>query len=77
MPENQRLFRQAARRAGERAGSVPKLRRGRIGSAAGPDDLADMVARADRGEPPLSRSESGEAFPRRVGVSDQVGSEPN
>jgi len=68
-PENQRLFHQAARRAGERAGSVeceawPDWLRGCL------EDLADMVARADRGEPPLSRSEWREVVPsqgRRIG----------
>jgi hypothetical protein len=68
-PKNQRLFHQAARRAGERAQSAegagwPDWLRG------GLVDLADMAARADRGEPPLSRSEWREVVPseaRRIG----------
>ena len=67
--DNQRLFHQAARRAGECAGSLE--------SEQWPDwlrpcleDLADMAARADNGEPPLSRSEWREVVPsqgRRIG----------
>jgi hypothetical protein len=66
---NQRLFHHAARRAGERAQSQEGAvwqdwLRGCLA------DLADMVERADRGEPPLSRSEWREVVPsqgRRVG----------
>jgi hypothetical protein len=68
-PEDQRLFHQAARRAGERARSVesggwPEWLQGCL------EDLADMAARADNGEPPLSRSEWREVVPskgRRIG----------
>ncbi len=68
-PENQRLFNQAARDAGERAKSVE--------GAGWPDwlrdclqDLADLAARVDKGEHPLSRSEWREVVPsmaRRIG----------
>jgi hypothetical protein len=62
--ENQRLFHSAARRAGDRA---------RMSECAEwPDalknclvDLADMVSRADCGEPPLSRSDWCEVVPAR------------
>jgi hypothetical protein len=54
-PENQKMFHEAARKSGQRALSSEALD--------WPDwlksalvDLADMVERADRGEPPLSRS---------------------
>jgi hypothetical protein len=63
-PENQRLFHQAARKAGERAGSVdcdewPAWLRGCL------KELANMAARADQGEPPLSRSDWREVVPSK------------
>src|SRR5437588_843172 len=68
-PENQHLFHQAARRAGERAEAEsedkqPDWLRGCL------VDLAEMAARADRGEPALSRSDWREVVPakgRRLG----------
>src|SRR5262249_48666055 len=51
--ENQQLFHQASKRAGARARSDDRaewLRNALV-------DLADMAERADRGEPPLSRSD--------------------
>jgi hypothetical protein len=68
-PQNQRLFHEAAHRAGALARSAdgfawPEWLRECLA------DLADMAARADRGEPPLSRSEWREVVPsqgRRVG----------
>jgi hypothetical protein len=69
MTENQRLFHQAARRAGERAGSDQR-ENWPDWLCASLKDLADMAARADRGEPPLSRSEWREVVPskgRRIG----------
>jgi hypothetical protein len=50
--ENQKLFHHAASQAGRKAQSMPDgwLKESLI-------DLADMVHRADRGEPPLSKSD--------------------
>ena len=67
--ENQKLFHRAARLAGERMqsdqpGDMPSWTRECA------VELADMVARADRGDPPLSRSHWREVVPsegRKVG----------
>jgi hypothetical protein len=59
-PENQRLFCQAAKRAAL-ADDVEEWLRACIG------DLADMVARYERGEPPLSKSDWREVLPPEGG----------
>ena len=67
--ENQRAFQEAIRKAGQRAQSTDNsdlsapLQQCLL-------DLADMVTRIDRGEPPLGRSDWREVFPpeaRRIG----------
>ena len=65
--ENQKLFREAAKRAAL-VHNAPAWLRGCL------CELADMVARCERGEPPLSKSDWREVVPPRAaaaGVADR------
>jgi len=58
-PENQRLFHTAALKSSKRCAESP----GVFDAEESLLDLGDMVERADRGEPPLSRSDWREVAP--------------